>query len=86
MRLLIAADSIITLDMLLTEIATRSWPSGTQAQVLSVIEDADVPSEIRRAEGYGVAAVRHECEEEENRLRLWPSPVWERSAFLPRSL
>ena len=60
MRLLIAVDSIITLDILLTGIAARSWPSGTEAQVLSVVEDADVPTETWRAEGYGVAAMRHE--------------------------
>jgi formate-dependent phosphoribosylglycinamide formyltransferase (GAR transformylase) len=60
MRLLIAVDSIITLDILLTEIAARSWPRGTEAHVLSVVEDADVPAETWRAEGYGVAAMRHE--------------------------
>ena len=60
MRLLVAVDSIIILDILLNEIAARSWPGGTEAHVLSVVEDADVPSETWRAEGYGVAAMRHE--------------------------
>jgi nucleotide-binding universal stress UspA family protein len=60
MRLLIAVDSIITLDILLNEIAARSWPSGTEAHILSIVEDADVPAETWREEGYGVAAMRDE--------------------------
>ena len=62
MRVLIAVDSIITLDILLNEIAARSWPGGTEAHILSIIEDADVPAETWRAEGYGVAAMRHEMQ------------------------
>lgn len=60
MRLLIAVDSIITLDILLNEIAARSWPGGTEAHILSIVEDADVPGETWRADGYGVAAMRDE--------------------------
>ena len=68
MRLLIAVDSIITLDILLTEIAARSWPGGTEAQVLSVVEDSDVPLETWRAEGYGVAAMRHEMQRKREQI------------------
>jgi len=60
MRLLIAADSITTLNILLKEITARSWPSGTEARVLSILEDGEVPLETWRKEGYGVAAVRLE--------------------------
>ena len=60
MRLLIAADSIVTLDILLTEIAARSWPIGTEAQVLSVVEGADVPTETWSEVGYGIVPMRHE--------------------------
>ena len=60
MKLLLAVDSITTLDILLDEMMTRSWPSGTEARVLSIVEDGEVPLETWRAEGYGVAAVRQE--------------------------
>ena len=60
MRLLLAVDSITTLDILLNEITARSWPDGTKARVLSVVEDGEVPLETWREEGYGVAAVRQE--------------------------
>lgn len=60
MRVLIAADSILTLDLLLTEIIGRSWPKGTEAHVISVVEDDEVPAETWRTKGYGIAAVRHE--------------------------
>jgi nucleotide-binding universal stress UspA family protein len=60
MRLLLAVDSINTLDIVLNEIRARSWPKGTEARVLSVVEDGEVPLETWRAKGYGVAAVRHE--------------------------
>ena len=62
MRLLIAVDSIITLDILLNEIAARSWPSGTEARVLSVVEDDNVPPETWREEGYTVAGLRKEMQ------------------------
>ena len=60
MKLLLAVDSITTLDILLDEMMTRSWPDGTEARVLSIIEDGEVPLETWRQEGYGVAAVRQE--------------------------
>ena len=60
MRVLLAADSIITLDMLLNEMSTRSWPAGTEVRVLSVVEDADVAEDVWREMGYGTEALRHE--------------------------
>lgn len=60
MKLLLAVDSITTLDILLDEMMTRSWPSGTEARVLSIVEDGEVPLETWREEGYGAAAVRQE--------------------------
>ena len=60
MKLLLAVDSITTLDILLDEMMTRSWPSGTEARVVSIVEDGEVPLETWREEGYGVAAVRQE--------------------------
>ena len=60
MKVLVALDSIITLDILIDEMSTRSWPAGTEARVLSVIEDGDVPLKTWRDEGYGVSAVRRE--------------------------
>ena len=60
MKLLLAVDSITTLNILLDEMMTRSWPSGTEARVLSIVEDGEVPLETWREEGYGVAAVRQE--------------------------
>ncbi len=60
MKLLLAVDSITTLDILLDEMMTRSWPSGTEARVLSIIEDGEVSLETWGEEGYGVAAVRQE--------------------------
>ena len=46
MKLLLAVDSITTLNILLDEVVVRSWPDGTKAQVLSVVEDGEVPVEI----------------------------------------
>jgi len=60
MRLLLAVDSITTLGILLNEISARSWPNGTEARVLSIVEDGEVPLETWREHGYGIAAVRHE--------------------------
>jgi nucleotide-binding universal stress UspA family protein len=60
MRLLLAVDSITTLEILLKEITTRSWPKGTEARVLSIVEDGEVPLETWREQGYGIGAVRHE--------------------------
>ena len=60
MKVLVAVDSITTLDILLDEISARSWPAGTEAQVLSVVEDGDVPLQTWRDEGYGVSGIRRE--------------------------
>jgi nucleotide-binding universal stress UspA family protein len=60
MRVLLAVDTVTTLDILLDEMMTRSWPSGTEARVLSIVEDAEVVLETWREEGYGLAAVRQE--------------------------
>jgi nucleotide-binding universal stress UspA family protein len=60
MKVLVAVDSIATLDILLDEMIARSWPAGTEARVLSIIEDGDVPLEVWREEGYEVSAVRRE--------------------------
>lgn len=60
MKLLLAVDSITTLNILLDELAARSWPNGTQARIVSIVEDGEVPLETWRAEGYGRDAVRHE--------------------------
>jgi len=60
MRLLLAVDTITTSNILLDHIETRSWPTGTEAHVVSVVEDETVPLETWRLKGYGVSAVRHE--------------------------
>lgn len=60
MKVLVAVDSIITLDMLINEMSGRSWPAGTEARVLSVVDDGDIPLKTWRDEGYGVSAVRGE--------------------------
>ena len=60
MKLLLAVDSINTLNILLDGMKDRSWPSGTEACVLSIVEDGEVPLGTWRAEGYDAAAVRQE--------------------------
>ena len=60
MKVLVAVDSITTLEILLDEMTARSWPAGTEARVLSIIEDGDVPLKVWREEGYEVSAVRRE--------------------------
>lgn len=62
MKLLLAVDSIATLEILLDAMMARSWPAGTQARVLSIVEDGEVPLGTWREEGYGVAAVRKEMQ------------------------
>jgi len=62
MKVLVAVDSITTLDVLLNEMAGRSWPAGTEAQVLSVVDDGDVPMKVWREEGYRPSAVWREME------------------------
>src|ERR1041385_636334 len=60
MRLLLAVDSITTTELILKTIESRSWPAGTEARILSVVEDAEVPDEVWREAGYGVGAVQQE--------------------------
>ncbi len=60
MKVLVAVDSITTLDILLNEMIARSWPAGTEARVLSIVEDGDVPGKLWREEGYEISAVRRE--------------------------
>jgi nucleotide-binding universal stress UspA family protein len=60
MKILLAVDSITTLDILLDEMMTRSWPIGTETRILSIVEDSEVPLETWREEGYGVPALRQE--------------------------
>jgi nucleotide-binding universal stress UspA family protein len=60
MKVLVAVDSIITLDILVNEMSARPWPAGTEARVLSVVNDGDVPLKTWRDEGYGMSAVRRE--------------------------
>src|ERR1043165_9284106 len=60
MRLLIAVDTMLTLDIILNFIEARSWPKGTEAHVLSVVEDEAIPAETWRNEGYGSGAGRSE--------------------------
>ena len=60
MKVLLAVDSITTLNILVDGMTGRSWPSGTEARVLSIVEDGEVPLETWREEGYGAAAVRQE--------------------------
>lgn len=60
MRLLLAVDSITSLEILLPALRMRSWPDETEVRVLSVVEDGEVAFATWRAEGYGVSGVRQE--------------------------
>lgn len=60
MKVLLAVDSIDTLHILIDEMSTRSWPVGTEAQVVSVVDDGDVPLKVWREEGFGVPAIVRE--------------------------
>ena len=62
MKVLIAVDSITTLDILVNEMIGRSWPTGTEAQVLSVVDDGEISLKVWREGGYGVSAVRREMQ------------------------
>lgn len=62
MKVLLAVDSINTLDILISEMSARSWPSGTEARVLSIIEDSDVSLKVWGDEGYGLSALRREMQ------------------------
>src|ERR1051325_10753823 len=60
MKVLLAVDSINTLDILISEMSARSWPSGTEARVLSIIDDADLSLKVWGDDGYGLSALRRE--------------------------
>jgi len=62
MKVLVAVDSITTLDILLDEMTARSWPAGTEAQLLSVVDDGDISLKVWREGGYGVSTVRGEMQ------------------------
>jgi nucleotide-binding universal stress UspA family protein len=62
MKLLIAADSATSAEVLIDAVGIRPWPEGTTAQVLSVVADMDVPEEVWREVGYGANAVRREMQ------------------------
>ena len=71
MRVLLAVDSITTLEIVLDEMKSRSWPIGTEAHVLSIVEDAEVPLETWREAGYGVGGVRREMERRGEQIWAW---------------
>ena len=62
MKVLVAVDSINTLDILINEMSARPWPSGTEVRVLSIIDDGDVPLKVWGDEGYGLSALRREMD------------------------
>lgn len=62
MKLLIAADSANSAEVLVDAVGIRPWPEGTTAHVLSVVADMDVPEDVWREEGFGKGAVRREME------------------------
>lgn len=62
MKLLIAADSVNSAEVLVDAVGIRPWPEGTTAHVLSVVADTDVPPEVWGEQGYGKGAVRREME------------------------
>jgi len=62
MKVLIAADSASSAEVLVDAVGIRLWPEGTTAHVLSVVADIDVPEEVWREEGYGKGAVKREME------------------------
>ncbi|HEX7176107.1 MAG TPA: universal stress protein [Pyrinomonadaceae bacterium] len=68
MRLLLAADSTVTTEMLMNAVASRPWPRGTKARVLSVVEDEAIPPEVWREAGYRVDAVHQEMRRREGQI------------------
>jgi len=66
MKVLVAVDSVSTLEILIDDMIARSWPAGTEAQVLSVVDDGDVPLKVWREEGY--------VEDSARRARSWQKP------------
>lgn len=60
MQLLIAVDSVTTTEIILKVVESRLWPPGTEARIVSIVEDPEVASEVWRETGYGVGAVQRE--------------------------
>jgi nucleotide-binding universal stress UspA family protein len=60
MKVLVAVDSMTTLDTLINEMSARSWPAGTEARVLSIIDDADLSLKVWGDDGHGLSALRRE--------------------------
>lgn len=60
MRILIAVDTFATTELLTNAFASRPWPRGTVARVVSVVEDEAVPQEVWRATAHTAEAVRLE--------------------------
>src|SRR4051812_30177134 len=60
MKLLLAVDSIVTCEMIVKAMTSRPWPRGTEARVISVVEDGRVPQEVWREEGFTAGAIRAE--------------------------
>jgi nucleotide-binding universal stress UspA family protein len=58
MKLLIAADSASSAELLVGAIGVRPWPDGTTAHLLSVVADTDVPEDVWREQGYTKEAVQ----------------------------
>jgi nucleotide-binding universal stress UspA family protein len=56
MKILLAVDSITTLNLLLDEVTARSWPKETEALVLSVVE------------GHEIVTGRHEMQRREEQI------------------
>lgn len=70
MRLLLAVDSVVTTEMLINAVASRPWPRGTKARVLSVVEDEAIPPEVWREAGYRLEAVRQEMRRREEQITV----------------
>jgi nucleotide-binding universal stress UspA family protein len=68
MKLLIAADSALSTEVLVGAVGVRPWPDGTTAHVLSVVVDGDVPLEVWREFGYTKDAVRREMKRREEQI------------------
>lgn len=60
MRILIAADTVATTELLMNAFAARPWPLGTVARVVSVVEDDAVPQEVWREAAFKTEAVKLE--------------------------
>ncbi|HJQ32402.1 MAG TPA: universal stress protein [Pyrinomonadaceae bacterium] len=60
MRILLALDTAATAEMLLNAVAARQWPGGTEARVVSIVEDETIPQEVWREAGFRAEAVRQE--------------------------